>query len=88
MPKEYINDENYGREVRLDGSDGNAKTEVMTTAKLKLAWGRDTYVQAAIVTDDDVDGFEAQHISLNRYGINRLIRSLRKARDQAYGADA
>lgn len=28
------------------------------------------------------------HVPLDRDGVNRLIRSLRKARDQAFGADA
>lgn len=31
---------------------------------------------------------EPHYMALDRNGINRLIRSLRKARDQAFGADA
>lgn len=85
MPKEMIHDEAYGQRVKLDGSD---EEHLVTDAMLKLAWGRDTYVQVAVVTDSDPDGMSAQHLSLNREGCNRLIRTLRKARDQAYGADA
>lgn len=32
--------------------------------------------------------FDGWHVTLDRAGINRLIRSLRRARDSAYGADA
>lgn len=31
---------------------------------------------------------DPHYLSLDRNGVNRLIRSLRKARDQAFGADA
>jgi hypothetical protein len=90
MPKEYIYDENYQQTALLDSPDSNTPAEehVLTTAHMKVTWGRDTYVQTAIVADDDPDGMEAQHLSLDRAGINRLIRTLRKARDQAYGTDA
>lgn len=99
MPKEVIYDEQYGVKVRFDSADGSVVTpsdivegddtlHTVSTAMLKVAWGRDTYVSLASVNDDDPDGFEAQHVNLDRAGINRLIRTLRKARDQAYGADA
>lgn len=39
--------------------------------------------------EDKADGaFTGWHVSLDRAQINRLIWALRRARDQAYGADA
>lgn len=39
--------------------------------------------------DPSVGGqFDGWHVTLDREGINRLIRVLRRARDAAYGADA
>lgn len=89
MPKEYIRDEHYGVRAPVDMPDGTTSEEtyLVSDAMMKVTWGRDTYVQAAVVTDKDPDGFEAQHISLNRYGINQLIKTLRRARDAAYGKD-
>jgi hypothetical protein len=38
---------------------------------------------------DNPDGrFDGWHVTVDRDGCNRLIRSLRRARDAAYGADA
>lgn len=36
---------------------------------------------------DPPQKFEGWHVTLDREGINRLIRSLRRARDAAYGRD-
>lgn len=84
MPKEYIKDEQYRQTWESeDGQTGG----IVTTTQAKITWGRDTYVQIAVVTDEDQDGMEANHLSLNRSGINAMIRTLRKARDQAYGRD-
>jgi hypothetical protein len=90
MPKELIYDESYGVRVPLDGPEGATSTlHLVSDAFLKVGWGRETsHVQVAVCTDGDPDGMEAQHLSLDRAGINRLIRTLRKARDAAYGSDA
>ena len=60
------------------------------TPHVELRWGRD-HEQVQISThphgDDEVES-KAWFASLNRHAINSLIRSLRKARDQAFGADA
>jgi hypothetical protein len=56
-----------------------------------LRWGRNNYVQAATYKAEPLDalsGADAVWIDFDREGINRLIRTLRKARDQAYGSDA
>lgn len=56
----------------------------------EVRWGRDRDVQLATVdlsrADDDPE--RGLFASLDRSGINRLIRVLRRARDQAYGPDA
>lgn len=41
-----------------------------------------------LVTEDTLDEHNGWHVTLSRENINRLIRALRKARDQAFGADA
>ena len=55
-----------------------------------VGWGRDTQVQLGTVntTIKTSDGSGGWWVTLDREQINRLIRVLRKARDQAYGADA
>lgn len=40
------------------------------------------------VSDDEAATFTGLWGTLDRAGINRLIRTLRRARDYAYGADA
>lgn len=45
-------------------------------------------VDTADAIDRGVEGVFGPHVHLDRDGINRLIRALRKARDQAFGADA
>lgn len=56
----------------------------------EVMWGRDSHVQIATVNTGEPEMAEVRgwHADLDREGINRLIRTLRKARDQAYGADA
>jgi len=86
MPKENINC------ISVDG------------LRVEVSWSHDKYVQLATVNQHSpftfprmiVDGAEVEpsepfngwHATLDRDGINRLIRSLRKARDAAFGADA
>ena len=65
------------------------------TVQVELGWGRD-HGEVQIATTnfglgDEVgpgDPARGWFVTLDRNGINRLIRSLRKARDQAFGADA
>lgn len=85
MPKENINSTCV--------SDNN---EAVTRAELswKIAPG---YVQltTSMLTTSTPEGApasqhyaEGAYVQLDREGINRMIRSLRKARDAAYGQDA
>lgn len=65
--------------IRLDG----------TTFAVEVGWGRDSFVQIGSV-DQSREQYSPERgyfIDLDRQSINRLIRVLRRARDQAYGAD-
>lgn len=75
MPKERITG-------TIEYAEGSVLHENRAEAT-EVSWGRGRYVQLATVHGDD-----GLYVDLDRAGINRLIRSLRKARDQAYGADA
>jgi hypothetical protein len=85
MPKENIND------------------QVAEGFRVEIGWGSNVpnerlgHVQIATVNqhspfafegDESREAFDGWHVTLDREGINRLIRSLRRARDSAYGADA
>jgi hypothetical protein len=80
MPKEYVIDSNgFGDEA----SRG---------LRAEVRWSREAeYVQMATVADEPPvkSGLSAEgwHVSLDRRGINDLIRYLRRARDQAFGRD-
>lgn len=86
MPKEYIED-------RWTGHDDDAVAEG-SSAKVKVGWSREAgHVEVATVAPDDMtlrptpEG-NGWFVQLDRAGLNRLIRTLRKARDSAYGPDA
>lgn len=94
MPKEYIYSQDHGREaiIMVDGDGehpGVPKTEVLDTLAIKVGWSKEQEHVGLCVLDKatDPDGFEAQHINLDRAGLNRLIKVLRQARDDAYGRD-
>lgn len=69
--------------------------------RAKVTWraGETGYVQLATVSEnspfkwppqegcDDKGDFDGWHVTLDRAGINRLIRVLRRARDAAFGRD-
>lgn len=62
------------------------------TFATSVNWGRGTFVSVGVLrVPEGDDGFgpetEGFHITLDRGQINTYIRSLRRARDQAYGAD-
>ena len=78
MPKELIHDRN---------SDPSA-----TTASVELTWGREPsgYVQLGAIMREAITGVTETgiYVQLDRSGLNRLIRTLRRSRDAAFGADA
>lgn len=66
--------------------------------KLEIAWSPERGLGSVgvgvgmAITDDDASGdivcWNDWWCNLDRNGINRMIRALRKARDQQFGADA
>lgn len=86
MPKELITGDNpFSTPVTSDDRTPHVECGVQVT------WGREaSYVQVATgqVPSTGFATESAFFTSLNRHGINNLIRVLRKARDQAFGADA
>jgi hypothetical protein len=89
MPKEWIHSMDHGRSVPIVGDGEEVTLHKMDDDAIKLGWTKEgMHVGLAIVdTEKDPEGFESRHINLDRAGINRLIRFLRRARDDAYGRD-
>ena len=83
MPKEIIRDK-----YEVTSEPGHC-------ASIEVGWARESeHVQLGTVVLDVADErvknvtSDGMFVQLDRAGINRLIRSLRKARDAAFGADA
>lgn len=89
MPKEYIYSMDHGKKALLDGSDQEPEWRVLDEDAIKLGWSKEGEHVGMAVVDmaKDPDGFDAQYINLDRAGINRLIKFLRRARDDAFGRD-
>ena len=79
MPKEIIKDQVTAEtfHVLVGWSKEHEHVQIATVAP-----------KMPLVTEDTVDEHNGWHVTLSREGINRLIRSLRKARDQSFGTDA
>lgn len=90
MPKEIINPRHHGSPDSPSGF-------------MEVGWTRDRGVEVATIQPGAqiafMDPDTGKHlpmstdrpgfwVDLDREGINRLIRALRKARDQAFGSDA
>lgn len=90
MPKELVHNMyhgQYAREVYADGPT-EGKQVPLDDASLKVGWTKEReHVEVAVLSATD-DERNARHMQLDRAGINRLIRLLRKARDDAFGSDA
>ena len=86
MPKVYIEDQ-------WTGSDDDEVAEG-SSARVKVGWSKEgEHVQIATVAPDEsqlrpTPEGNGWFVQLDRAGINRLIRALKKARDDAYGKDA
>ena len=76
MPKENINP---AREYDDYGNRMSA---------LEVGWSSSDVHLTATAWYDRNEREQAVAVCLDRDGINRLIRSLRKARDRAFGSDA
>lgn len=84
MPKETVEGRWFGKPPK------DATTGALLPADnsvVSVAWGRNRDATIGVIKDNEVTGAQCW-VDLDRDGINRLIRSLRKARDQAYGQDA
>lgn len=83
MPKEYV----YGIATVLPpGPQDSGSTRESIVG---VGWGRDQgMVQLGTVYDrDSYDPCLGVYVDLDRNQINKLIRVLRRARDQAFGRD-
>lgn len=88
MPKELI----YSRET-LTGDPGTAVVE-----HIAVGWTKNRTVQLGVINGPKAqimvdgkpleEGLAGLWMDLDRDGCNRLIQSVRKARDAAYGPDA
>lgn len=80
MPKEIINDQ-YAHP-----KDGDKPAPDL---KIEVAWQRD-HMDVEVGSTNHSADFDVRgwFVHLDRAGTNRLIRTLRRARDQAFGADA
>jgi hypothetical protein len=70
--------------------DADSKDEFVQV--VDVLWGRDAWSVQVVTTwataGGGRDDAKNVYVSLSRTGVNSLIRALRKARDQAFGADA
>jgi hypothetical protein len=90
MPKESV----FGEQHTFDPAEANPKVPVVD-----VLWGREQgYVQVVSRAEDPHGGrwagdsteihfTDGMHVNLDRPAINKLIRHLRRARDQAFGRD-
>lgn len=92
MPKETI----YGEWRPVPADTPPEKIEMAGAPfRVDVAWGHEASVQLSTLTNDgygirtvDPESPDGLWVTLDRNAINRLIKSLRKARDQAFGEDA
>lgn len=90
MPKEKIVNRYYGQFAHATDDDGKRVQVPLDDSFLKIGWSKEAeHVEVAILREsDDDETLESRwHMQLDRAGINRLIRTLRQARDDAYGRD-
>ena len=103
MPKEFINNRYYGQSARSHDDCkpdedhcppdcAGSNLVALDDSAVKVGWTKDRcHVEIAVVHHRDGAGDhgpDCWHSQFDRDGINRLIRTLRKARDDAFGADA
>lgn len=101
MPKESIFSDHGPFTIQGDGAEIQAKylepgqRHPIYERAVMVGWSKAgtnsegaVTVGAVLLNPSDDSLSEGVHLSLDRSGINRLIRALRRARDQAFGADA
>jgi hypothetical protein len=101
MPKEFVNNRYYGQHGRSHEDCAETPEHSWDTCSgqpvalddsaVKVGWSKEAeHVEIAVVHHrDGTPGGEADawHSQFDRIGINRLIRTLRQARDDAFGRD-
>lgn len=75
----------------------NCDNQPDAATRLEVSWHQGAYVQLATATRREVPETPDQpayvtyesdaYVTLDRYGINRLIQTLRRARNSAFGRD-
>lgn len=97
MPKVIVNDKHEGYIPRVLDAEGKWVTTppelVAPHAFVELGWSKEAeHVELATKEGGDIDEpgnpRHGWYVQMDRAGINRLIRALRDARDQAFGKDA
>lgn len=96
MPKEMIWSDSVPFVRNEKGDESPASEQPAGTGQpvyrrgVHVGWARERYVEVGVgvFSPSTEIGSESHYTSLDREGINRLIRSLRKARDAAFGSDA
>lgn len=93
MPKEYVESAYYGQFATETDKKGRSINTPLDPCRVRVGWTKDHgHVELATVAEDgrvlepgpDANGW---FIQLDRHGVNRLIRVLRRARDDAAGRD-
>lgn len=93
MPKEYINGDDRNPDLCTCKDLNEGCSNCRPLNRIKVTWNRlDAGGVVQITTFKDDTTYESEHelpmyVTLDREGINRTIRILRRARDQAYGRD-
>lgn len=92
MPKAVIEDQFSGKEYRVrDLGSEEFRLETQVTNFVQVGWNKHVGTVDIVTREggdfaapDERGGFS---VNLDRAGVNRLIRSLRTARDAAFGRD-
>ena len=88
MPKEVFRDRRGDWSyTELAQQKGEVDVEHTVSLALELSWGIESMVHIGSVNQVLIEE-RGWFVELDRESINRLIKSLRKARDQAFGEDA
>lgn len=83
MPKEFVDSKYRGETYPVKVNDVEVGRRPVEETRVVVGWSKEgEHVQIATIAPD------SEFMQLDRDGLNRLIRLLRKARDGAYGADA
>lgn len=90
MPKEIVYDQARMFNVELKWSNEGSHVQIATVVPPAQTAEAPASLGALVDSWSREDRYLATglYATLDRNGINRLIRALRRARDQAFGADA